>query len=42
MGLAARAFVEHWHDPRRLAAQTLADYQSVRISRAKGAQAGNS
>lgn len=42
MGLAARAFVERWHDPRRLAAQTLADYQSVRISRAKGAQTGNS
>lgn len=30
MGLAARAFVERWHDPRRLAAQTLADYRSVR------------
>ncbi len=41
-GLAARAFVERWHDPRRLAAQTLADYQSVRISRAKAAQTGNS
>lgn len=30
LGLAARAFVERWHDPRRLAAQTLADYQAVR------------
>ncbi len=41
-GLEARAFVERWHDPRRLAAQTLADYQSVRISRAKDAQTGKS
>jgi len=41
MGLAARAFVERWHDPRRLAAQTLADYQAVRTSRAANAQSGN-
>lgn len=42
MGLAARAFVERWHDPRRLAAQTLADYRAVRTSRAGRAQTGNS
>lgn len=41
-GLAARAFVERWHDPRRLAAQTLADYRAIRISRAEAAQSGNS
>jgi glycosyltransferase involved in cell wall biosynthesis len=42
MGLAARAFVERWHDPRRLAAQTLADYEAVRTNRAESAQGGHS
>lgn len=42
MGLAARAFVEHWHDPRRLAAQTLADYRTIRTSRAERARSGHS
>lgn len=41
MGLAARAFVERWHDPRRLAVQTLADYRSVRTSRAVRAHTGS-
>lgn len=40
MGLASRAFAERWHDPRRLAAQTLADYRSVRTSRTPKAQTG--
>lgn len=31
LGQRGRAFVEYWHDPRRLAAQTLADYQSARV-----------
>jgi len=41
-GLAARAFAERWHDPRRLAAQTLANYQSIRTSSAARARSGNS
>lgn len=32
-GLASRAFVERWHAPRRLAAQTLAGYRAVRTSK---------
>ncbi|MGX5735317.1 hypothetical protein [Bosea thiooxidans] len=39
-GGAARAFVERWHDPRRLAARTLADYRSARPSRAASARTG--
>jgi hypothetical protein len=39
-GLAARAFAERWHDPRRLAAQTLADYQAARVARTAGARTG--
>lgn len=42
MGLAARVFVERWHDPRRLAAQTLADYRAIRTNRAGRAQTGHS
>ena len=40
-GLAARAFVERWHDPRRLAAQTLADYRAALTSRASRSRTGN-
>ena len=39
-GLAARAFAERWHDPRRLAAQTLADYQAARVARTAGVRTG--
>lgn len=39
-GLAARAFVERWHDPRRLAARTLADYQAAHAAGAAGARTG--
>lgn len=30
LGLRGRAFVEHWHDPKRVAARTLADYAMAR------------
>lgn len=33
IGLRSRAFVERWHDPLRLAAKTLADYEKARLGR---------
>jgi hypothetical protein len=32
-GLASRAFVEKWHDPRKVAATVVEDYQSVQAAR---------
>ena len=40
LGLASRAFAERWHDPRRLAAQTLADYQAARAAGTAGVRTG--
>ncbi|MGQ7370441.1 glycosyltransferase, partial [Streptococcus suis] len=31
LGQRSRAFVEHWHDPRVVAAKTLADYQGANV-----------
>lgn len=42
LGLRSRAYVERWHDPLRLAAQTLADYEKVRLGRARRAASGAS
>ncbi len=39
-GLAARAFAERWHDPQRLAARMLADYQSVQTRKGEAGRTG--